>query len=75
MGASCCPPDNQDQNDPRNQGSASPNSKQKKTTKNGQPVNPFKPGPRDVRITQEADGTLKKTKFDPNQVEQKKQEN
>ena len=72
MGASCCPPDDSDPSDQRAQNDASPNSRKGKTAKNSQPVNPFKPGPRDVRIVQEDDGTFKKQKFNPNQIESSK---
>ncbi len=63
----CCPKDNTDTNAILKQGNQnkSPNSRSRK---NKQPpeVNPFKPGPRDVRIvTNEDTGKLEKTHYKP----------
>jgi hypothetical protein len=67
----CCPSDNSDTN-PKvsNSNSTSPNAKRKQ--KQSTEVNIFKPGARDVRITQNEDGKFVKEKYkvpsDPNAV-------
>lgn len=70
----CCPIDNTDTGATKVVGnkssSVSPNSKRK--PKQGAEVNIFKPGPRDMRITQDEDGKFVKEKYkvpsDPNAV-------
>ncbi len=56
----CCPPDDSDTNPEQTQ----QNGTKRKPKPTGE-VNPFKPGGRDVRITQDEDGRLTMEKYNP----------